>query len=181
MAWNGGASAEAPFVFHEALRWGLSGGAVVTVQLTPDASGSDWRVQMGAQHRTYPRQHPLAPHRPGTAGLVLEAEGFSLNLRYPVLDWVETYALHWVSAPTRGCAWQLQGFRHEQRHAETGVLRSGVVVDYRSGWAQFLAIEGQPATAVRRPVRVLPPAPCVETMPDLFDFSPRLDTPKVHR
>lgn len=139
-------------------------------------AGRVWKNQA-----LWPASHPKGEQSPSLAGLQLEADGFAVEMAYPIHPFVETYLLtfeHRPASAANSCPVRLIRYRHEQRYLSGG-MRSGLVADFRIGMARHLAIEGTPPATAFPPVRLLPRETCLTDLPSVFEGIPMLDVPRV--
>ena len=133
-----------------------------------------------------PLHHPL-DNRPVTEiKLDQETHGFSVQAVYPAKGLQELVRLRFKETPDtahKDCPLLLTEFRRAQSYATTessaGALRSGIDANYEQGIARILAIEGLPAGALPKPVRLLPQNRSFCTLPSALEFTPNLDVPKA--
>ena len=189
----GGASADAPFLFSKRevhggeLRLGLTAEHYLLVSLLDELRSHVITIShVDKRHQTVLRKwsnKSLLP-RYGHLGegpmelreLRAEIDGFTLIADYELGARVERYALSFslVLCPNTSqiCPPKLAVYRHDR--IERNLMLSGILLDYQRNYVRWLG-----ALVPPKFVSVIPPD--FESLPNVFDFSPQLNLPKVRQ
>lgn len=144
--------------------------------------------------RLFPARDPLDRASARLVRLAAEVSGFTVVVDYDFPDGAERFALGFrvtgcdapaaigaSAAPSAGCTWRLRHYRRERFDAQ-GRLDSGIVADYAEGRARLLDHAVRPLRST--PMQTVPlcagPAPSLQELGSVFDFSPALDVPVRH-
>lgn len=143
--------------------------------------------------RLFPARDPLNRASARLVRLAAEVSGFTVVVDYDFPDGTERFALGFratgcdapyasaSAAPSAGCTWRLRHYRRERLDAR-GRLDSGIVADYDEGRARLLDHAVRPLRSA--PMQPVPlragPAPALQDLGSVFDFSPALDVPVRH-
>ena len=189
----GGASADAPFLFAKreihgsVIRLGLTAEHYLLVSLIDDMRSHVITIShVEKRHQTELKRwsnKSLLP-RYGHFGegpmmlreLRAEINGFTLIADYELGARVERYAFSFSLAlcpnTSQICPPKLAVYRHER--IEHNLILSGILLDYQRNYVRWLGGLVPPTF-----VSVIPPD--FESLPNVFDFSPQLNLPKVHQ